>query len=101
MKYFVLLACVAKYGGGEELCLVQHLQEETSPDGVQLMSEFDCPLLVLTSDLYLINPKTVLSPISVVHACDGRCTFDECSVEHLVERESINKQKLIFQHVLL
>ena len=36
MTYFVLLACIAKYGGGEELCLVQHLQEENSPDGVQL-----------------------------------------------------------------
>ena len=98
MKYFVLLACIRSIDHSEEFCLVQHLEEQRTADGVQLHDQFDCPLLLLTPDVYLVNPKTVVSSISVAHVCDSGCTLKSCSVEHFVETESVNKHELVFCH---
>ena len=68
---------------------MQHLEEQRTADGVQLHDQFDCQLLLLTPDVYLVNPKTVVSSISVAHVCDSGCTLKSCSIEHFEDRENM------------
>ena len=37
--------------------------------GTPLLTEFDCPLLELTSSLYTLPTSSIISPVSVVYVC--------------------------------
>lgn len=87
IKFCVLLACFSHVESGKEFCLVRHLQEQTDPVGEPILNEFECPLLLLTSCLYLVSTTCIVSPISIVHSSDSMCKFVECITNRVTERE--------------
>ena len=101
IKFCVLLACFFHVESGKEFCLVRHLQEQTDPVGEPILNEFECPLLLLTSCLYLVSTTCIVSPISIVHSCDSMCKFVECITNRVTERELVPLKKLTFCHNLL
>ena len=50
--------------------------------GTPLLTEFDCPLLELTSSLYTLPTNSIISPVSVEHVCNNSCKIIEYTYVH-------------------
>ena len=56
------------------VCLVWIFDELTTAiDGAVLLSEFECPLLSLSSNIHSFQPLKITKSISVAHLCDTLC----------------------------
>ena len=75
MKYGVLLTVAQTVNTIIPFCLLWKLDEITDVGGIPLISEFQCPLLILTSDVYCVRPLNIIKSISVVHECSCLCSF--------------------------
>ena len=61
----------------KDVCVIRELQPQTTTEGgLPLLTEFDCPILLLTSNLYIVPSYTIHAPVSVVHACSDSCQFN-------------------------
>lgn len=67
VQYGVLLACCAVVETGIAFCILQELQPQKDIGGMPITSEFNCPLLLLTSNVYAIPTTSIISPVSVIH----------------------------------
>jgi hypothetical protein len=74
VKYGVLLSCMKLEKDDSSVCIVRELKEQYNNGHVSL-NEFECPLLTLTMDLFVIPSTSVYSSISVPHICTSSCTF--------------------------
>ena len=62
-------------------------------------NEVDCPLLVLTKDIYFVSPFDLLSPVSIIHECSESCKFVYDDSFRMVERESVKvSNRCVFFH---
>ena len=59
-----------------EVCLLRELQCQTTVNGIPLLTEFDCPILLLTTNLYIVQTTFIHAPVSVVHVCSDTCKFN-------------------------
>ena len=57
--------------GAQDVCIVRELHSEGSP----LLTEFDCPIIFLTTNLFVLPLSSIYSPVSVAHICSNTCTF--------------------------
>ena len=48
------MACFSRVDSRNDFCLVRHLEELKDVNGEPILNEFECPLLQLKPDLYLI-----------------------------------------------
>ena len=95
------MPCFSHVDSRNHFCLVRHLDELKDVNGEPIVNEFECPLLQLKPDLYLIPTTSIISPISIVHSCDSSCTFINSTTERHIEREPVDIQKLTFCHNLM
>lgn len=100
VQYGVLLACCAVVETGIAFCILQELQPQKDIGGMPITSEFNCPLLLLTSNVYAIPTTSIISPVSVIHMCDYTCSFAFESVSRSVERQTVTSNKLTYRHNL-
>ena len=82
------------------LCVLQKLAPLVSAVEEQCLNDFDCPILNLTNDLYLLPVSYVIKPISIAHCCTQSCIFVDNVSFSRVEREQITSSKLVFLHDL-
>lgn len=62
-------------GANADICIIRKFQQQQNTDGTPLLTEFECPVLVLTNDLYVFNASETYSLVSIVHICSSSCTF--------------------------
>ena len=63
------------------------------------VSDFQCPLLNLTDDLYVVPVSSVIKPVSVVHSCNDSGKFLDKHVTPIpIKRECVDCWKLVFLH---
>ena len=84
-KYYrsLLVICGRLQGcnrGGTDICVVKKLQQQLNTDGTPFLTEFECPVLVQTEDLYVCDASTIYSPVSIVHICSSTCTISSDSM---------------------
>ena len=56
-----------------DCCIVQKLDPVTSSPGTPIMTECDCPMFLMSSELYIVNSKSVTQSVSFVHVCSTSC----------------------------
>ena len=62
--------------------------------------KFQSPLLEDTGMQQIIHAKALLEKVSVVHNCNAQCHFTDAEQSVVEERESIDRQKYLFEHDL-
>ena len=67
-----------------------------SPESELICNDFDCPFLLLSSDVYFITPHAIFTTVSVVHECSRSCT--EVLSSRIVERENVQCHQTVFEH---
>ena len=85
----------------QDICVVRCFQIQKAPNGEQIKNEYDCPLVLLTSEFITILPSEIIGPASVVHACSNTCRIIEGRRTRLIERETVelNRQtQLVYKH---
>lgn len=70
------------------MCLIRELEYQKSTLGPLLLTDIDCPLLYLTTNVYVVPASLVNAPVSVVHVCSDDCMFNT------------HANSLIYQHDL-
>ena len=73
VQYGVLLAIVQAQESLGSMCVVQKLETLEAIDGSALLTEFDCPILNLTSELFHVSPFNIFKPVSIIHICSSTC----------------------------
>ncbi|XP_019859712.1 PREDICTED: uncharacterized protein LOC109587945 [Amphimedon queenslandica] len=75
----VLIACgrLIDHNGesSSDVCMIRELQTQYNSDGTVSLTEFDCPILILTNNVFFIATSYLHSPISVAHICSSSCSF--------------------------
>ena len=61
-------------------------------------NHLDCPLLLLTREVFCISPSQVLNSVSILHECIDSCTFKRVRFSKRVEREDIQTTETEFIH---
>ena len=75
----MLLSCGRIIQNKLAVCIVRKLELQTTGDGVPLLTEFKCPQLLLTNDLYIFPTSIIRRPVSIVHVCSDSCKFTTIS----------------------
>ena len=81
------------------VCLVQGFKEVLS-FGQNITDDYDCPLLMLNNDVFDVLVTQLSSSISVVHCCTTTCGFFEEQSHRVIERETVDSNRLVFRHDL-
>ena len=77
----VLLTCGRLISTNEDVCVIRELEQQTTTEGgLPLLTEFDCPILLLTSNLYIVPLYTIHAPVSVVHVCSDSFQFNYSNI---------------------
>ena len=80
------------------------MEQQLSPTGEELCTEYDCPIVELTNHLVIVNPSIVIGPVSIVHLCSNTCKMIDTFPVRLYEREQVldqtDKSKAVFKHDL-
>eukprot|EP00731_Ephydatia_muelleri_P033470 Em0030g27a len=98
MKYGILLATF-KCTDGTAHCLVQGFHELTLSDGREMVNDYDCPLLDLSTTIFCTTGNNVQRPVSFVHECSATCLCKETGTSRRsVEREIVEEDTLVFEH---
>lgn len=71
----ILLACGRIVDNKAEVCLIRQLQFQNTVNGTPLLTEFDCPIAILTTNSYIVQTTSIHSPVSVLHVCSDTCKF--------------------------
>ena len=98
MKLGVLLCCVRIDESNHGMCLVQKLESLLAPSGVPVLNDLDCPLLLLTQEIHGIGPQCISKSVSIFHECTDSCVLVECTAQCDMEREQVEKTKLVYKH---
>ena len=93
-----MVACIKLLQPDRSICVVIPFEAVLAGSEV-IYNEVDCPLLVLTKDIYFLSPFDLLSPVSVIHECSESCKFVYDDPFRLVERESVKvSNRCVFFH---
>jgi hypothetical protein len=83
----------------KKFCIVNLFDDLSVSAGRELIcNDFDCPLLLLSTDVCLVRPCAIISVVSVVHECTPSCTFKEITTPRVIEREAIQCNQTVFEH---
>ena len=67
-----------------EICIVRELEPQINiSNGSPLVTEFDCPILLLTNNIFVVSPLCIHSPISVFHICLHSCLLSSDSLNFI------------------
>ena len=94
----VLLGCVHVVECNYDMCLVQKLKWQLTPGGELVRNDLDCPRLLLTQEIYGIPSLSIFKSVSIVHECTNSCVLVECAAQFDLEREQVEKTKLLYKH---
>ena len=95
----MLLACVQQVDDLKNFCIVNTFDYISVSVGNEMIcNDFNCPLLLLSSNVYFVRPSAVISAVSVVHECSMSCTFKEITSSRVVERETVQCYQTVFEH---
>ena len=89
-KYGELILCGTS--ASAPFCLVREFQD------LGVKTEYDCPLLTLSSVLHIVYPYLVMTAVSLNHECTHTCTFNETQIQCTIERENVLKDCLLYSH---
>jgi hypothetical protein len=80
----VLLACVKLEDceGENDICIIRELQPKINSEGEPLLTEFDCPILLLTNNLFHVLSVSIYSSVSFAHICFHTCCCSEDAFVH-------------------
>ena len=91
-QYGVLMA-VFKCSTGDGYCVVQGFYS------MHILNDYDCPVLNLSKNIFIISSSNVRRPVNIVHECTPTCQFQETAVaSRTIEREDVSSNKLVFMH---
>ena len=82
MSFGVLIALFKDIKTSNNLCVIRELKPQVTISGTPLLTEFDCPLLELTTNLYTLPTSSIVCPVSVVHICNNSCKIIEHTYVH-------------------
>ena len=91
----MLLACISK--GHLQYCIVR-LMERMDVNGQCMVNDYDCPLLLFSSQIVTIVPSAVQAAVSVMHECTSSCYFKKQNTCRRIEREDIDTIHLSYIH---
>ena len=98
MQYGVLLTCFKV--NNSDKCIVRKLHIQVT-ENRPVLNEFHCPNLILTNDIYCIDPTQVSSAVSILHACGVECVLKTQTAHRRIERECISlESQLVLSHDL-
>ena len=80
-------------------CVLQELQLHKIM-GTVLHNDFDCPLLTLTTNIFIVPSHLILTYVSVIHQCTNTCTIVSQLTSLTQEREQVNQERLFLNHDL-
>ena len=88
-QYALLLACVAK--DHHRHCVIRSLEMMTFQND-PITDEFECPLLTMTDNVFMVPPNSVEAAVSLIHQCTQSCPVGCASTRLSLEaRTSLNK----------
>lgn len=61
-------------------------------------NHLDCPLLLLTREVFCISPSQIFHSVFIMHECTDSCTFKQVCSSKRVEREDIQTTETEFIH---
>lgn len=79
-------------------CLIQVLEQQMHETNETVLTDYDCPVLVLSKTLRIVSSQSILSPVSIIHLCNHTCTFRNARTTRQIERQDMTIEKMIFQH---
>ena len=60
-----------------EVCIIRELHPQTAgSERTPLLNEYNCPLLLMTSNLYILSTSRINKPVSIIHVCSDMCRMD-------------------------
>ena len=68
-----MVACIKLLQPDRSICVVVPFEAVLAGNEV-IYNEVDCPLLVLTKDIYFVSPFDLL-PLFIIHECSESCKF--------------------------
>lgn len=96
-QYGHLKACIQMTEGPGEYCIVQYFHQMES-NNQPLLDDKDCPILLL-SDIFMCIPSDrILTPVSIVHECDAKCTLQMRRKRVQTERQQCEVNSLVLIH---
>lgn len=58
-------------------CIVWELEEVLGPDGKNVLTHLECPLLTLSRNVSFVSSNLVVKTVSIVHLCCSTCSIVE------------------------
>ena len=83
------------------MCAIQVLEEQLSPNGDKIVTEFDCPIATITKQIFFVSSTYIMGPISVAHLCSETCTILQIPSSRVYEREEVtlcNSKHVVYKH---
>ena len=79
------------------------MEQQFSLTGDEICNEFDCPLVELSQNIFIVDPKVIMGPVSIVHSCTQTCQVyrepSTCSYEREVVSVA-DATQVVFKHDL-
>ena len=79
------------------------MDQQLTLSGNEICNDFECPLLELSRNIYVVDPKAIMGPVSIIHSCTETCkVYQEQSTRHY-EREVVTvsyAKSVVFKHDL-
>ncbi len=66
--------------------------------GTVMLNEYDCPLLILNKNIFVLPSRTIVTHILVIHQCTNTCEVTKQSWNILHEREQVANHTLVLSH---
>ena len=76
------MACIHVSSLSFDYCIIRKLEPIKSADETPVMTEYDCPIYSLSSEVYVTSPISLLNSVSFVHVCSDLCRINAQSFVH-------------------
>ena len=60
--------------------------------------KFLSPVLEESEEQHLVDSKSILEKVSLVHDCDGNCVYKNGAKQVVEERETVTSEKITYEH---
>ena len=99
VKYGVLLVCANAPEQKIDFCVIRKLESYSAgATDEPILNDVECPLLFLSHELFVVSPRSIVRPISIVHQCSDSCSFQEDTVVSHIEYQETTHTSLVFKH---
>ena len=89
--------CMERVTDKAKFCVVQHFNAMKANNQL-ILTDKDCPLLLLSKNFMAIHSSKVLIPVSLIHECDSNCSLKRQRKRRVAEREEYEVNSLSLCH---